>query len=164
MYDDHHHESDHVPPTQANGYNAVKKHGLIDDPRFHRPAPPPFNPSWRHAPVARDEAAIITDGRHFSDTLDRLNISLGHDYDCWAPVGERLTNAFRAVYGADGTQTPLSRTRECQTAFIAAAGASLREWMDQTQRHTVQNRILYRGLIQELAWARTGDMKPSSPR
>lgn len=164
MYGDHHHESDHIPPAQANGYEAVKKHGLIDDPRFHRPAPPPFNPSWRNEPVTGNETIIVTDGRHFSDTLDSLNMKLGHDYDCWAPVGERLTNAFRAVYGADGTQRPLSRTTECQTAFIAAAGASLREWMDQTQRHTVQNRILYRGLIQDLTWVRTGDMKPSSPR
>lgn len=159
MYDDHHHDSKHVPTETATGYDAVKKHGLIDDPRFSPAAPAPFNPEWRNK-AAGDENIIVTDGRHFSSTLDRLNIQLGHDYDCWAPVGERLVNAFRTVYGADGTHTPVSRMPECQTAFIAAAGASLREWMDQTQRHTVENRTLYRGLIQELAWVRKGSIKP----
>lgn len=160
MYDDHHEEiTTPAPGGFKSGYNCVSGHGLIDDPKHNPPAPLPFAPAWRDQP-AEPSAVVVTNGRYFSDALDSANIGLGHDYYHWGSVGECMIHAYRAVYGPDGTKTPVARMPECQTAFIAVAKAHINQWLDNTRQHTAENRQRYRGLIQDLTWVRKGDLKP----
>ena len=131
----------------------------MDNPQNNPPAPLPFDPVWRHQPID-DQSVIITNGKYFSDALDRANINLAHGYDHWGSVGECLTDAFRAVYGPNGTKTPVTRLPECQTAFIAVAKAHINQWLVNVGKHSVENRQLYRGMIQNLTWVRAGDLQP----
>lgn len=160
MYDDHH-EEETAPASFAfkPGYNFVACRGLIDDPRYNPPAPPPFKPAWRQHPV-QGESIVVTNSKYFSDALDSANIHLGHDYNNWARVGECLIQAFHDVYGPNGTKTPAAQMPECQAAFIAVAKSNINQWLDNTRQHSFENRQLYRGLIQNLTWVRKGDLKP----
>ena len=161
MYGDHpeDEQKQHMPQMRT-GYAAVMRDGGIDDPKFVRPPHTPYNTEWRKQPLPENEPIVVTNRKYFDSMLDDNNIRMNPDYYAWAPVSERLRQAFRDVYGEDGTKTPISRMPECQTAFIAAAGHSLREWMEKTNRHTIANRKIYRELTQIVTWARTGDLKP----
>lgn len=162
-YDGHHSEVMHDALISKVGYSYVLKDGGIDDPLYARPPHTPFNTEWRKnlpKDLPGGEPVVVTNRKYFDSLLDDNNIRLNRDYYTWAPVTERLRQAFRDVYGNDGTHTPISRMKECQTAFVAAAGHSLREWMDQTNRHTIANRKMYRELTQIVTWARVGDLKP----
>lgn len=159
MHDDYDSNTDVAFSDAKQGLQCVLQDGGIDDPRHNPPAP--ITPlAWRNQPITDHEPVVVTNRKYFDSLLDDNNIKLNPDYYAWAPVSERLRKAFRDVYGKDGTITPLSRVTECQTAFIAVAGASLREWMDQTGRHNVANRKIYRELTQIVTWARIGDLKP----
>lgn len=160
MYDDHHEEiTTHVHTGFKSGYNFIMRQGWIDNPKNNPPAPLPFEPAWREQPMD-DQPVIVTHCKYFSDALDHANINLGHDYKNWSSVGECLIHAFHAVYGPNGTKTPVARMPECQAAFIAVARSNVNQWLDNTRQHSFENRQLYRGMIQNLTWVRKGDLKP----
>lgn len=158
MYGDHY--SDHHSPAVIKpGYEDVKTPGKMDSPSYNPPAPLPFAPAWREN-VDKTAPHVVTDNKYFDSALDDLNINAHHSYYNWRPVAEALRQAFVDVYGKNGTKTPVAKMPECQEAFIAVARAAVADFLEKTDQHTVEKRMFYRGMIQELTWARKGTLKP----
>lgn len=160
MYDEHHQEhQDPVTPSLKGGYNAVQRPGSLDDPQNRPPRPQNFYPAWRHN-VDETKPYIVTDDKYFQSALDDANIALGHPYENWGPIASSLRFSFLNIYGKNGTKTPADKMSECRSAFIAVAKSTVADYLDYSGQHTHENRARYRGLIQQLTWVRTGNLKP----